>query len=72
LDAQRESAQAYIKSQAQQGSPQAQEAFRAAQRAEYEALDRACEALTTAEGYLGSYVLIEPLPKKPAQPTGPA
>src|SRR5262245_51342910 len=38
------------------------EAFRAARRTEYEALDRACEALTASEERVGDYVRIEPPP----------
>jgi heme-degrading monooxygenase HmoA len=35
----------------------AYEAFRAARRADYEALDRACEALTASEERVGEFVL---------------
>jgi heme-degrading monooxygenase HmoA len=37
----------------------AYEAFRVALPAEYEALDRACEALTVSEERVGDYVVIE-------------
>jgi len=36
----------------------AYEAFRVARRAEYEAMDRACEALTASEERVGDYVWI--------------
>jgi heme-degrading monooxygenase HmoA len=36
----------------------AYEAFRAARRAEYEALDRACEALTASEESVGTFVAL--------------
>ena len=41
-------------------SREAYEAFRAARRAEYEALDRTGEQLTASEEPLGDYVLAEP------------
>jgi heme-degrading monooxygenase HmoA len=49
----------------------AYEAFRAASPAEYENLDRAGEDLTSSEGRVGDYVLVESLPNSPPQPTGP-
>jgi heme-degrading monooxygenase HmoA len=50
----------------------AYEAFRAARPAEYEALDQACEALTSSEERVGDFVLVESPPDPPAQPAGPA
>jgi heme-degrading monooxygenase HmoA len=41
-------------------SSAAYEAFWAARRTEYEALDRACAALTASEERVGDYVWIEP------------
>jgi heme-degrading monooxygenase HmoA len=41
----------------------AYEAFRVARRAEYEAVDRACEALTASEERVGDYLRIEPAPR---------
>jgi heme-degrading monooxygenase HmoA len=50
----------------------AYEAFRAARRAEYEALDRAGGTLTASEERVGDYVRIESAPGPAPQPTGPA
>jgi heme-degrading monooxygenase HmoA len=41
----------------------AYEAFRVSRPAEYEILDRACEALTASEERLGDYVLVELPPR---------
>ncbi len=38
---------------------EAYESFRSANKAEYEALDRRCEALTESERQLGSFVQVE-------------
>jgi heme-degrading monooxygenase HmoA len=44
-------------------SRSAYEEFVAARRSAYEALDRACEALTQSEERVGDYVVIEPPPE---------
>jgi heme-degrading monooxygenase HmoA len=46
------------------------EAFRVARRAEYEALDHACETLTASEERVGDFVRIESLSNESLRPTG--